>query len=294
MAYHYELFGLRLESDLLLAGIQQQPRTSGATDLRIALAAGPLLEPSPEAFMVSRYQDQFLWLAWQGVGSFSVHRELGITIYPLAEASPFLIQQPMLGPVMALWFQMRGFLVLHGSAVAIRGRALLILADSGTGKSTLASALLERGASLVSDDLCILSREGNGWSVRPEVPRLKLNPDSLAATRPGLGDVPLIPGDEKGEVRLGPIGSASLPVGAIADYSVGEVPDVTPHGPIEGFFALRRHTFTHSMEATLQLQGDAFAQCAELAREILPKRLVRSANWSEFPAVLALAEGLIP
>lgn len=43
-------------------------------------------------------------------------------------------------------------LMLHAGCVAIAGRGLLILGESGGGKSDLALRLIDRGARLVSDD----------------------------------------------------------------------------------------------------------------------------------------------
>jgi len=53
------------------------------------------------------------------------------------------------------------FETLHVSCVAIDGRAVLIEGESGAGKSDLALRLIDRGASLVSDDYTLLQREGN-------------------------------------------------------------------------------------------------------------------------------------
>lgn len=60
--------------------------------------------------------------------------------------------------------------VLHASAVALDGRALLIIGASGTGKSTLAIRLMALGATLVADDRVIvraLSDRGVGLSCPP-------------------------------------------------------------------------------------------------------------------------------
>jgi serine kinase of HPr protein (carbohydrate metabolism regulator) len=48
-------------------------------------------------------------------------------------------------------------MVLQASCVAIGGRAVLILGPSGSGKSSLALALIDRGAVLVGDDGVILA-----------------------------------------------------------------------------------------------------------------------------------------
>ena len=49
---------------------------------------------------------------------------------------------------------------VHGTAVALRGRALLVAGPSGAGKSGLAAQMLGMGAALVADDLCLIRREG--------------------------------------------------------------------------------------------------------------------------------------
>lgn len=49
---------------------------------------------------------------------------------------------------------------LHASCVLKEGRAILISGRSGSGKSDLALRLIDRGASLVSDDYTIVRRIG--------------------------------------------------------------------------------------------------------------------------------------
>jgi HPr kinase/phosphorylase len=46
---------------------------------------------------------------------------------------------------------------VHGTAVAVDGRGLLIMGGTGTGKSALALAMMGLGAKLVSDDQTMLS-----------------------------------------------------------------------------------------------------------------------------------------
>jgi serine kinase of HPr protein (carbohydrate metabolism regulator) len=49
---------------------------------------------------------------------------------------------------------------IHGSTVALDGRAVMITGPSGSGKSDLALRLLDRGFTLVSDDQTIVRRDG--------------------------------------------------------------------------------------------------------------------------------------
>lgn len=58
-------------------------------------------------------------------------------------------------------------LVLQASAVSIAGRALLIEGPPGSGKSSLALALIDRGAGLIGDDAVTLQRQGGRLIASP-------------------------------------------------------------------------------------------------------------------------------
>lgn len=57
--------------------------------------------------------------------------------------------------------------MLQASAVAIEGRALLIEGSPGSGKSSLALALIERGAGLIGDDAVMLTAAGERLIAAP-------------------------------------------------------------------------------------------------------------------------------
>lgn len=62
-----------------------------------------------------------------------------------------------------------GVTLYQATAVAIGGRALLVEGPPGCGKSTLALALIDRGAALIGDDGVALSvRDGTLWAAPPE------------------------------------------------------------------------------------------------------------------------------
>ncbi|MCA0872736.1 HPr kinase/phosphatase C-terminal domain-containing protein [Seohaeicola saemankumensis] len=51
--------------------------------------------------------------------------------------------------------------ILHASCVALGRRALLITGASGSGKSSMALALMAHGAQLVADDRTVVTRQGD-------------------------------------------------------------------------------------------------------------------------------------
>lgn len=65
-----------------------------------------------------------------------------------------------------------GSLVMQASAVAIAGRALLIEGPPGSGKSSLALALIDRGAGLIGDDAVTLTAAANGQLIASPPPNI--------------------------------------------------------------------------------------------------------------------------
>lgn len=100
--------------------------------------------------------------------------------YPGTHDCADCARQCILGRVLALAIHLRGDLCLHASAVEVNGTALALIAPKGTGKSTLALALVAAGAKLLTDDMLRIDLRA-GAQVSPGVQRLRLHPDSAAA-----------------------------------------------------------------------------------------------------------------
>lgn len=73
-----------------------------------------------------------------------------------------------------------GGLFLHGSAVAIDGRAFAFLGLSRGGKTTLAGALAKVGHPFLTEDVIELVRDGDGYLLLPKRSALRLFADSAA------------------------------------------------------------------------------------------------------------------
>lgn len=116
---------------------------------------------------------------------------------PLPDCLPDFLRAHLLGRVLATAMHFSGALVLHGSAVAYPGGALLFLAPKHSGKSTLALALAEAGARLVSDDTIMVTSDVMP-RVWPGVHSLRLLPD--VAKRLGHIGLPAERGDGKSVV----------------------------------------------------------------------------------------------
>ncbi len=95
---------------------------------------------------------------------------------------------------------MRGDLVLHASAVAVGGRAVLFCGPTGRGKSTLALALGEAGHGVLGEDGVAISLEQEAPVAYPGRPRdqgaqpgRRRGPSHRSRSRPGPREPPPCP-----------------------------------------------------------------------------------------------------
>ena len=85
----------------------------------------------------------------------------------------------VLGSVLGFAMCLRGLPTLHGSVVAVDGRAVGLLGVSGAGKSTLAAAFVTAGHVLMADDHLVVVPGASGYCAAPGPPRRRLWPNSL-------------------------------------------------------------------------------------------------------------------
>ena len=136
-------------------------------------------------------------------------------------------------------------IVMQASAVSIGGRALLIEGPPGSGKSSLALALVDRGAGLIGDDAVTLACAGDALIASPP-PRI----DGLMEVR-GVGLVRLPAAPPAPVALILTLGSAAparlpetpLPMRVIAGVGVPVLafdPGTIAPGP-RAEWALREH-----------------------------------------------------
>ena len=192
----YELFGLTLESQLPLP--DGLPAGSGAPDVRLkastpdSSANWDALEDADgtDWFAYRRLPDGSTCLRWTDLFDFWISADGRLIEYRKhrrASLESFTVY--FLGQVLSFSLLARGIEPLHGSAVAVGGRALVFLGDCGAGKSTLAAAMIARGYPAVTDDVVVLQRAQDEWVLEPGIPRLKLFPATarkLLGPRDGL------------------------------------------------------------------------------------------------------------
>lgn len=175
----------------------------------IASVAPGLPFPAARGVLWQAGPGQFL-LSVPGVARYLVTDGQTITIDPAPGATEADINRFLqMTPLAALYFQ-RGRPVFHAAACTLNGRAILLAGDSGAGKSTLLAALLQRGWTMLADDLALVELNDSGApAVRPNPAPLCLWPEA----RQKLGPLPA-------EAGIPGASSSGVPVSAIYWLSV--------------------------------------------------------------------------
>jgi hypothetical protein len=227
-------------------------------------------------------------LFWKGVGSFLVRDGRDIIVDPSPGLDERMLRLFILGPVLAVLLHQRNYLLLHASAVAVAGKAVLFLGSAGWGKSTMAATLHNRGHGLVADDVAALRIE-EGWPiVFPGFPQLKLWPKTLAS----LGDDPekLPRCNPRFEKRARPavhkFSPAPLHLKRIYVLHKGDVPEILPLQPQEALGELVRHT-----HGTMGVGSPPhFLECVSIVNKVPVRSLRRQKSLSQLPHLARLIE----
>lgn len=174
----------------------------------------------------------------------------------LCDPAPESVEWTTLIPAQALPLAatLRGLEVLHASGVVVDGRAVLFAGAPGAGKSSLAAALLHRGAALLSDDTVALELRDGALVAHPGAGLLHLRApeyDRLSARqRAALGPPTAFPHKRRHLPRVSP---SPAPFGGLF------LLERAPHGPaverIETIdpFALLASTFNLSVRTPERL-----------------------------------------
>ena len=166
-----------------------------------------------------------LRIAFDDTGVFDVrpsHRE--IVWYPGPLQNEAAVRADVLGRVMALAAHADGHLTLHASAVSLAGGAVALVGPKHAGKSTLALALVRKGARLLTDDtLVVRLQSGAAWAALG-VRRIRLWEDAARALGTFVSGV----GVGKSMPTLVPNELEAAPLPLVACYVLA--PSLEPNG----------------------------------------------------------------
>jgi len=180
---YYKAFGFIIKSSISLPELKKISSPVNAYDIEIEFeslteAWNSVSTPSNQFFV----SEQHIMFHLANIAIYRIENGNKIIVSPMEGIEESQLRLYILGSCMGAILMQRQVLPLHGSAIAMDGKAYAIVGHSGAGKSTLASAFLEKGFDLLTDDIIPLtfSKESGRPYVIPSYPQQKLWQESLA------------------------------------------------------------------------------------------------------------------
>jgi hypothetical protein len=232
-----------------------------------------------------------------------------VTLIPAAHVPEDMLRLMLLGPIIGIVLHLRGWLVLHASAVEVTGGAIAILGDTGRGKSTTAAVLAAHGHRLVADDVVAIPPGAPDAPVTtvPGFPQLKLWPDAATAVAGDADALPrLVATAEKRAQRVPEhFSAAPLPLRTVFVLDAGPddrsdapppPPEVASHdapllAPADAFIELVRHAYGARTFERVDA-ARRFAQMGRVAATVPARRLRVRRGFEHLPALVALIESV--
>ncbi|MED4534431.1 aldolase [Metabacillus fastidiosus] len=210
----------------------------------------------------------------QDTAIFCIEQGTKIIVSALQDASEDKIRLFILGTCMGIILMQRGTLPLHGSTVAVNGKAYAFIGESGAGKSTVASAFIKEGYPLLTDDVIAVSLANDERIpyVIPSYPQQKLWLESLEQlSMDADGYNPLFERETKYAI---PVCSAycseQLPLAGIFELvkTGNESVEICELNKLKQFQKLYAHTFRHLLIPRLGLLEWHFNSAAEILKHL--------------------------
>ncbi|MDV6331089.1 hypothetical protein [Asticcacaulis sp. 201] len=175
--HYYSVYGLTVASEFEMPEL----RVSNDNNVDVTIRRGDIDRPLPTNETGTRIElgPDLQIIDWTTIGKFNIVGTSEIVVDIKEGVSEALMRVPLLGSVMALLLQLRGQLVLHGSAVRMGEGSVGFLGDKMAGKSTTAGAFVSSGHKLLTDDVLPIITTGVPLVV-PGFAQMKFTAESAA------------------------------------------------------------------------------------------------------------------
>lgn len=153
--YYYKVYGLNVESDILVPELTILDNDIDKNiDVKIYYKTMPddikqNVNEGKKAF----YNGQYVWFHIDNVGTYLIQNGDTVTIDLCENPDLNILKVYILGSVLGIILLQRNTVAIHGGSIVINNKGCIFTGDKGAGKSTLTTALRQRGYDFVSDDV---------------------------------------------------------------------------------------------------------------------------------------------
>lgn len=293
----YSAYGLTFDSELPFPELLPSSKTTSTVSLGLGNVPFSQSDPSLARVLYKPLSLSEIIVHYNGVGTAQVRAGSTITLHLHPNADSLAVRLFVLQQVLGVVLLQRGYFVLHASAAAINGRAVVFAGPSGQGKSTMLAALNRVGFPIITDDvLAIDTADPHRPLALPGLVQLKLNDETRAKVARGiLTEQPI--GDRSSKklcdlrgVRV----TEPIPLSAIFLLETGPTLKTIAVPKARAAIELVRHTYGSRLLQATDLSARHFEQSVALARQIPVAILSRPRELSLLPEIVTLLTRPLP
>jgi uncharacterized protein YlzI (FlbEa/FlbD family) len=282
-AFAYTGFGMEIVSEFRIPELTEVTFLSESPDVRIEIndLTKDWYEFNSEARKKFVVENEKVMFEVPDTAIFLIEEGQKIVVSPMLGAEEDKIRLYILGTCMGAILIQKKVLPLHGSALAINGKAYAFIGNSGAGKSTLAAALVKKGYELMSDDVIpvSLSKENIPF-VTPTYPQQKLWQESLNHFGMDTNQFrSLFERETKFAVPVNAnFSSKPLPLAGVFELVISndKALVIEKIEGLERFRTLYNHTFRNFLISRLGMENWHFLESAHILNQINVYKLQRT------------------
>lgn len=183
--WYYQIFGLTVASDYELgeaypiAPTDNVDVTIAWEDMADEYKNPTETEKNKGTGCISHIEKDWACIRYIHNGTFMISKGNKISYYLVEGYDKTYVNQIMLCACMTIVVFQRNRLIIHGSGIFYKGKALIISGDSGAGKSSLSTEIMGRNYLQMADDQVVIDIEDNKAMAYPAFPVRKLCADTV-------------------------------------------------------------------------------------------------------------------
>lgn len=180
--FFYRVYGLKVKSDFQLNELINLAEYD-RNNIDVEIINGKISDNIKKIdgdYLNNTYTKENMYFKASNVAKYNVLNGNKIIVETFENYDKSMFKIYLLGIVFAFLMIEREKIAIHGGAVDINGKGILIVGKSGAGKSTLTTALRQKGYKLLADDMTALDNDKNGQAIiNPSFPMQRITHDVL-------------------------------------------------------------------------------------------------------------------
>ena len=226
--FNYIVYGLKIKSDIEIKEFMKSEDENNDLDIILGQVPQNIKDMMVEGRQ-SYYSKTKVWFHIDNIATYYITDGKTILVEPCEDPDETLLRVYLMCSCLGFIMLQREQVAIHGGVINIGDNAVIFTGDRGAGKSTLTTALRNKGYQFISDDVAATYFDKVPY-VYPGFPYQKLCDDamdSLGYKREGLST---INGEDKVKYVVPAFDSfydKSAPLTSIVKLEVGDVDKVT-------------------------------------------------------------------